>query len=93
MAEIRSLEQLVADLPACVDEALLDVVVVVRIAHVPHSVPVEIELSRVADINISTLPDQYEDVTLSADAGDIISDPDIDIVVDGDDDRRRRRQS
>ena len=35
-----------------------------------------------ADINITTLPDEYEDVTLSADASDIINDPDIDIVVE-----------
>ena len=45
-------------------------------------VGIPIELSRVADINISTLPDEYDDVTLSADAGDIINDPDIDIVVE-----------
>ena len=45
-------------------------------------VGIPIELSRVADINISTLPDEYEDVILSADAGDIINDPDIDIVIE-----------
>ena len=45
-------------------------------------VGIPIELSRVADINISTLPDEYEDVVLSADAGDIINDSDIDIVVE-----------
>jgi homoserine dehydrogenase len=45
-------------------------------------VGIPIELSRVADINISTLPDEYEDVILSADAGDIINDSDIDIVVE-----------
>jgi homoserine dehydrogenase len=45
-------------------------------------VGIPIELSRVADINLSALPDEYEDVTLSADAGDIIADPDIDIVVE-----------
>ncbi|MBT8354095.1 MAG: homoserine dehydrogenase [Desulfofustis sp.] len=45
-------------------------------------VGIPIKLSRVADINLAVLPDEYEDVTLSADAGDILSDPDIDIVVE-----------
>jgi homoserine dehydrogenase len=45
-------------------------------------VGIPIELSRVADINVSALPDEYEDVPLSADADDIIADPDIDIVVE-----------
>lgn len=43
---------------------------------------IPIELSRVADINVSTLPAEYEDVVLSSDASDIINDPDIDIVVE-----------
>ena len=47
-----------------------------------QKVGIPIELSRIADINISELPAEYEDVTLSADAGDIFNDPDIDIVVE-----------
>ena len=47
-----------------------------------QKVGIPIELSRVADINIAALPDDYEDVVLSTDAGDIINDPDIDIVVE-----------
>ena len=43
---------------------------------------IPIELSRVADINVSTLPAEYEDVVLSSDASDIVNDPDIDIVVE-----------
>ena len=43
---------------------------------------IPIELSRVADINVSTLPAEYEDVVLSSDASDIINDPEIDIVVE-----------
>jgi len=39
-------------------------------------------LSRIADINITTLPPQFSDVTLSQDAADIFNDPDIDIVVE-----------
>jgi len=41
-----------------------------------------IVLSRVADINIETLPAQFAGTQLSKDAGDIFSDPDIDIVVE-----------
>jgi homoserine dehydrogenase len=41
-----------------------------------------IVLSRVADINIETLPVQFAGTQLSKDAGDIFNDPDIDIVVE-----------
>ena len=47
-----------------------------------QKVGLPIELSRVADINISELPAEYEDVALSSDAGDIFNDPEIDIVVE-----------
>lgn len=39
-------------------------------------------LSRVADISISSLPEQFSNVQLSKDAGDIFNDPQIDIVVE-----------
>lgn len=42
----------------------------------------EIVLSHVADIGITTLPEQFSDVTLTSDANDIFTDPDIDIVVE-----------
>ena len=47
-----------------------------------QKVGLPIELSRVADINISELPAEFEDVALSSDAGDIFNDPEIDIVVE-----------
>ena len=47
-----------------------------------QKVGLPIELSRVADINISELPAEFEDVDLSSDAGDIFNDPEIDIVVE-----------
>ena len=43
---------------------------------------VNIRLTRVADINITSLPEEFSDVTLSGDAQDIFTDPDIDIVVE-----------
>lgn len=39
-------------------------------------------LTRVADICITSLPEEYSDVTLTRDAGDIFNDPEIDIVVE-----------
>lgn len=39
-------------------------------------------LARVADIAVTTLPDEYGGVALSQDANDIITDPEIDIVVE-----------
>lgn len=42
----------------------------------------EVILSHVADIGITTLPEQFSDVTLTADANDIFTSPDIDIVVE-----------
>lgn len=42
----------------------------------------EITLSRVADINIDQLPEQFSNVTFSKDAGDIFTDENIDIVVE-----------
>ena len=39
-------------------------------------------LSRVADINVVSLPEQFSETTLSSDAADIFNDPDIDIVVE-----------
>ncbi len=41
-----------------------------------------VTLTRIADINIQGLPDQFASVRLTRDARDIISDPDIDIVVE-----------
>jgi len=41
-----------------------------------------VTLTRVADIGVKELPEQYRSVTLSHDAGDIFTDPDIDIVVE-----------
>ena len=45
-------------------------------------VGMEIILSRVADINITSLPEQFSDVLLTNDAADIFNDPEIDIVVE-----------
>jgi len=45
-------------------------------------VGVPIVLSRVADINIKSLPAHFAGTQLSKDAADIFSDPDIDIVVE-----------
>jgi len=39
-------------------------------------------LSTVADIALQTLPEEFSEVTLTKDANDIFSDPDIDIVVE-----------
>jgi homoserine dehydrogenase len=47
-----------------------------------QKVGVPIILSRVADIACTSLPDEYRDVVLSSDAGDIFNDPAIDIVVE-----------
>lgn len=47
-----------------------------------RKVGAEIVLSRVADINIDSLPEEFSDTTLSKDAGDIFNDPKIDIVVE-----------
>lgn len=41
-----------------------------------------IVLSRVADINVTELPEQFSEVTLSRDAADIFNDPEIDLVVE-----------
>jgi len=41
-----------------------------------------IVLSRVADINVDSLPEQFSETTLSSDAADIFNDPDIDIVIE-----------
>lgn len=41
-----------------------------------------INLTRVADINIDALPEEFSGITLSRDAADIFNDPDIDIVVE-----------
>lgn len=42
----------------------------------------EVILSRVADINIDTLPEPFSNITLSGDANDIFTDESIDIVVE-----------
>ncbi len=42
----------------------------------------DVILSRVADISISSLPEQFSTVTLTSDANDIFNDPEIDIVVE-----------
>ena len=47
-----------------------------------QKVGVPIKLSRVADINITELPPEYNDVVLTSDAADIFNDPEIDIVVE-----------
>ena len=47
-----------------------------------RKVGVPISLTRVADINVDALPDEFSHITLSRDAGDIFNDPDIDIVVE-----------
>jgi len=39
-------------------------------------------LTTVADIALTSLPDEFKDVTLTKDAGDIFKDPSIDIVVE-----------
>lgn len=39
-------------------------------------------LSRVADINVTELPDEFAGVILTQDANDILTDPEIDIVVE-----------
>ncbi|MBU1986516.1 MAG: homoserine dehydrogenase, partial [Proteobacteria bacterium] len=39
-------------------------------------------LSRVVDINLNKLPEQFQETILSKDVGDIFNDPDIDIVVE-----------
>lgn len=43
---------------------------------------IPIELSRVADINITELPPEFAGVVLSNDANDIFNDPEIDIVIE-----------
>ncbi len=43
---------------------------------------VEFVLSRVADINIDSLPEHFSGATLSNDANDIFTDPEIDVVVE-----------
>ncbi len=47
-----------------------------------QKVGADITLSRVADISITELPEQFSDVTFSQDANDIFNDPDVDIVVE-----------
>ena len=47
-----------------------------------QKVGMEIVLSRVADINITSLPEQFSEVVLTSDAADIFNDPEIDIVVE-----------
>ncbi|MBU0960989.1 MAG: homoserine dehydrogenase, partial [Proteobacteria bacterium] len=47
-----------------------------------RKVGAQIVLTRVADINIDALPEQFSGTILSKDAGDIFTDPDIDIVVE-----------
>lgn len=47
-----------------------------------QKVGMEIVLSRVADIAITTLPEQFNETVLTNDAADIFNDPDIDIVVE-----------
>ncbi|MEN8199346.1 MAG: homoserine dehydrogenase [Thermodesulfobacteriota bacterium] len=42
----------------------------------------EVALAQVADIMTESLPEQFSDVTLTKDAADIFSNPDIDIVVE-----------
>jgi len=49
---------------------------------IAEKVGLPIVLSRVADINIDRLPDEYREVQLSRDAADIFNDADIDIVVE-----------
>ena len=41
-----------------------------------------VQLTKVADINITELPPQFATTTLTDDAADLINDPDIDIVVE-----------
>jgi len=47
-----------------------------------QKVGVPVELTRVADINITELPPEFDGVVLSNDANDIFNDPEIDIVVE-----------
>jgi homoserine dehydrogenase len=47
-----------------------------------RKVGVRIVLARVVDINLSQLPEQFNETILSRDVGDIFNDPDIDIVVE-----------
>jgi homoserine dehydrogenase len=47
-----------------------------------QKVGIPIILSRVADITVETLPEQFNAVSLSKDANDIFNDPDISIVVE-----------
>ncbi|MBU1455660.1 MAG: homoserine dehydrogenase [Proteobacteria bacterium] len=47
-----------------------------------RKVGAQVVLSRVADINIDALPEQFSGTILSKDAGDIFTDPEIDIVVE-----------
>ncbi|MCF6188379.1 MAG: homoserine dehydrogenase [Desulfobulbaceae bacterium] len=43
---------------------------------------ISVRLAMVADINITELPPQFEGVTLTGDAAELINNPDIDIVVE-----------
>ncbi len=47
-----------------------------------RKVGAQVVLSRVADINIDSLPEQFSEARLSKDANDIFTDPEIDIVVE-----------
>jgi len=47
-----------------------------------RKVGAEIALTRVADININTLPDLFSNITLTGDANDLFTDDSIDIVVE-----------
>jgi homoserine dehydrogenase len=47
-----------------------------------RKVGARIVLSRVVDINLGQLPEQFTETILSKDVGDIFNDPDIDIVVE-----------
>ncbi|MEE4166276.1 MAG: homoserine dehydrogenase [Desulfocapsaceae bacterium] len=47
-----------------------------------QKVGARIILSRVADINLDTLPEEFSDIRLSKDATDIFNDPEIKIVVE-----------
>ena len=47
-----------------------------------RKVGTEIALTMVADIMIDKLPEQFSDITLTKDANELFTNPDIDIVVE-----------
>ena len=49
---------------------------------VKERIGAEVLLSRVADINLETLPEEFQDTAFSKDAADVIADPEVDIVVE-----------